>query len=101
MSQETKGLVDNDTEMWKLVMYNTEWMEEQLNDKEKWRAREYIALLSISYSIHCSTKNTAVGVVTCYGLVGRGIGVCFSAGERHFFLLQRVMAVFGSTQSHG
>jgi hypothetical protein len=73
-------------------MYNTEWMEEQQNEKEKWHAREYIALLSISYGIRFSTRDTAVGTVTTYGLDDRGIGVSSSAGERDFSLIQRVMA---------
>ena len=73
-------------------MYNTEWMEEQQNEKEKWRAREYIGLLSISYGIRFSTSDTAVGTVTSYGLDDRGVGVCSSAREIYFSLLQRVMA---------
>jgi hypothetical protein len=66
-------------------------MDEQQNEKEKRQTREYIALLSISYGIRFSTTDTAIGIVTSYGLDDRGIEVCSSARKRHFSLLQRVM----------
>jgi hypothetical protein len=55
-------------------MCSTEWMEEQQNEKGKWRAREYIALLSAFGSIHISNRDTSNDIVTSSGVPRGGLG---------------------------
>jgi hypothetical protein len=52
--------------------------------------RGYTILKETLQFIFLKIKDSSAGIMTAYGLDGKGIGVRFPAAERHFYLFHNV-----------